>query len=379
MSFRNTHYEKDRLGLTLDGTWTTTFGSIENELRGGFWYEDQTRDEWRDWHAIESPNGFSPSSAPYWVQYSRSYPQETMKYYVQDSMTFGDVTVSLGAKQFFVEVEREDKFDSSVNDSVNSDSDVLWSGGFVWNLPADGAEVFGGYAENFKALSDLVLEREQANTDDIEPETSETIELGFRYTNDALRATAVIYQNDFENRLIFLGPDAVAGPNFDVGTNGSYFNAGGIESEGAELSLNYSITDALGLYLAYTYTDATYLGTGDSDVDAQNGIVPGNQVAGIAENLLVANLDWTSNLLFAGVSTKFTDDRQVNQANTWTADSFYLVDVYVGANFDSVGEGLRVNLTVNNALDEEYLGTISQNAAWIGGPRTAVISATLDF
>lgn len=379
LSFRNTHYEKDRTGITLDGTWTAEFGSVANELRGGIWYEDQTRDEWRDWHAIESPNGFDYASDPYWVQYSRSYPQEVLKLYIQDTVTSGDFAFSLGVKQFSVDVEREDLFDSSVNTSIDSDSDALFSGGVVWQAPVEGLEVFAGYAENFKALSDNILEREDAELDEIEPETSETLELGLRYNNDRIRASGVIYQNDFENRIIFLGPDAVAGPDFDIGTNGTYFNAGGIESEGLELSIDYSIMDELGLYASYTYTDATYLGTGDADVDEQNGIVPGNTVAGIAENLFVVSLDWSTDMYFAGASAKYTDDRPVNQSNTWTADGNVITDLYAGVNIDSVAQGLKLNLVINNALDEEYLGTISSNAAWIGGPRTVSFTASLDF
>lgn len=379
LSFRNTHYEKDRMGLTLDATWSTTFGSFENEVRGGLWYEDQTRDEWRDWHAIQSPDGFNYASEPYWVQYSRSYPQETLKYYIQDSLTAGDLTFNLGIKQFFVDVEREDLFDSSLNAGINSDSDLLFSGGVVWQMPTDGAELFVGYSENFKALSDLVLERPAADLDNIEPETSETVELGLRYRNDNMRVSAVVYQNDFENRLIFVSPDTSAGPDFTIGTNGTYFNAGGIESEGLELSLDYYLSDSLSAYFAFTYTDATYLGTGDTAVDTANGINPGNTVAGIAENLFVASLDWSTDMFFAGISNKYTGERQVNQDNTWQADAFLISDVYAGANFSSVGEGLSVTLTINNAFDEEYLGTISSNAAWIGAPRTAVLSATLDF
>jgi outer membrane receptor protein involved in Fe transport len=245
-----------------------------------------------------------------------------------------------------------------------------------------GLEAFFGYAENFKALNDLVLEREGADCENIDPGTSETLELGVRYDANGLRASAVIFQNDFENRLIFLAPDSEAGPNFLIGTNGAYFNAGGIESEGMELSVNYDINAAFSVYAAYTYIDATYLGSGDPLVDQQNGIIPGNTVAGIPENTFVTSLDWANDMIFAGLSVKYTGERFVNQLNTWETDSNVIADAYVGSNFDSLGgplSNLRVNLVVNNLLDEEYLGTISSNAAWIGGPRTVSLSATVDF
>lgn len=382
MSFRNTHYEKDRTGLTIDLTWDLELAGLDHELRAGIWYEDQTREEYRDWHSVDTRQGFVYRSQPYFIQYDRTYPQTTTKWYVQDSISNGPVTVTLGMKKFLVDVEREDNFDSSLDAEVNSDSDVLFSGGFVWETGIDGLEVFGGYAENFRALSDLVLERPAADIDGIEPETSENIELGLRYSAGSITASAVYFENDFENRLIFLDNSATAGPNFAIGTNGSYFNAGGIESDGLELSLDYEITSELNLFLAYTHTDATYLGSGDAAVDTTNGITPGNTVAGIPEDQFVASLDWTSGMFYAGVSAKHTSERFVNQANTWEADAYTITDVYVGATVDNLGNMVKsanFKLLVNNAFDKEHLGTIAENAAWLGGPRTVSLSATFDF
>ncbi|MEO0436494.1 MAG: TonB-dependent receptor [Pseudomonadota bacterium] len=381
-SFRNTHYEKDRTGLSIDLTWDHQVAGMDNQIRGGIWYEDQTRDEFRDWHNVDTRSGFSFNAEPYYIQYDRTYPQEVFKWYLQDSLTTDALTWTLGIKRFSVEVDREDNFDPSLNTGLESDSDTLFSGGVVWETPVDGLEAFAGYSENFKALNDLILERPAADFESIEPETSETMEVGLRYSAGRLRATAVYFQNDFENRIIFLGADTIAGPDFAIGTNGTFFNAGGIESQGFELAVDFGLTDSLNAYVAYSYNDATYLGTGDTTVDGANGIVPGNRVAGIPENMFVAALDWASGSWNAGVSAKYTGDREVNQSNTWTADAFTITDLYAGVSLDDFGnflDDLRLDLVVNNLFDEEYLGTIASNAAWIGGPRTYALTLTADF
>jgi outer membrane receptor protein involved in Fe transport len=82
------------------------------------------------------------------------------------------------------------------------------------------------------------------------------------------------------------------------------------------------------------------------------------------------------------VSLKFTGDRFVNIDNTWVADSYVLADVYLGTDLEELGgvfSNMNVHLTVNNLFDEDYLGTIAQNAAWIGGKRTTVLAVTMDF
>lgn len=382
MSFRNTHYKKSRSGLAMDLSWGMQLAGMDNEIRAGVWYEDQERDEYRDWHSVDTRVGFVYNPQPYFVQYSRTYPQTTTKWYLQNSLSTGPVTFTLGVKQFFVEVEREDHFDSSLNAKVDSDSDVLLSGGFVWETDIDGLEIFAGYAENFRALNDLVLERPAADIDGLEPETSENMELGLRYNSGDITASAVYFQNDFENRIIFLDNSTTAGPDFAIGTNGTFFNAGGIEASGLELSVDYAMNDQLNLFVAYTYNDATYLGSGDAAVDASNGIDSGNDVAGIPESQFAASVDWTSDMFYAGISAKYTGDRFVNQSNSWTADAYTTADLYVGARLDNVAgfaKGANVKLLVNNAFDKQYLGTIAENAAWLGGPRTISLSATLDF
>lgn len=382
-SYRHTHYEKDRSGLTLDLIWDTELAGYANEVRAGLWYEDATRDEYRDWHRIlDTSVGPDFDADPYWIQYSRSYPQESTKWYIQNSLDMQSVTISAGVKQFLVDVERLDLFGESNNVALNSDSDVLFSGGLVAQTAVEGMEVFVGYAENFKAISDLILERPDADIGTIEPESSTTTELGVRYVGGRLNATATYYQNDFDNRLIFVSATTATGPNYTIGTDGSYFNAGGIESSGLELAADYALTDEFSLYLSYSMNDASYLGTADTAVDDFLGLVAGNEVVGIAENQFVASLDWAGDHLSAGVSAKFTGERYADTANTWLVDSYVVTDAYLGTTIDNMGgflDGMNLNLVVNNMLDEDYLGSVVNNGAWIGAPRTVSLSASFDF
>ncbi|WP_319024700.1 TonB-dependent receptor domain-containing protein [Microbulbifer hainanensis] len=383
MSYRHTHYEKDRAGLTLDFTLENSIAGQQNQLRGGLWYEDGTRDEYRDWHKInDASRGPGFASTPYWVQYSRSYPQESTKWYLQDALTIDTLTLTLGAKQFLVDVEREDLFNASPDAAINSDSDILLSAGLAWQTGIEGTELFAGYAENFKAIGDSVLERPESDLDNLEPETSESTELGLRYSGDTLAATATYFRNTFDNRIIFLDNNTETGPSYLIGTNGSYFNAGGIDSDGLELLLNIDLNDNFDLYASYTLIDATYIGTGDAAVDAEQGLVAGNDVVGIADQMLALGLDWHSGPVYGGLSTKYTGDRPVDPANTWTADAYLVTDAYLGLTLGNTGNalsGIDLKLVVNNLFDEQYLGTVVAGGAWIGAPRTASLAATMDF
>ena len=110
-SHRHTHYEKERYGVNADVVWNTKIAGMPNTFRSGFWYEDYQREEYRDWHkTIDAASSPRPESNPYWIQYSREFPVETLMYYIEDELNVGFAKLRVGAKQFDVEVSKEDQF-----------------------------------------------------------------------------------------------------------------------------------------------------------------------------------------------------------------------------------------------------------------------------
>ncbi|MEZ6002267.1 TonB-dependent receptor domain-containing protein [Hyphomonas sp.] len=385
-SYRHTHYQKERTGLTADFDWKKSFANFDNTVRGGLWYEDATRYEYRDWHRIlDTRVGFDYDYQAYWVQYNREFPQTTFKWYLEDVININDFTVRLGLKQFNNKIERKDLFnptDPAENFSLDSESDVLLSGGVSWAPSAmPGVEVFAGYAENYKAIPDGVLEV-ISGSGIPDPETAENIEVGVRYAGDRLRGSAVYFDSTFENRLFPAPTEGVDGIDYLEASNGGYINGGGIDSSGFELTGEYLVNENLSLFTSYTYNDSTILGTGDTALDTAAGIYAGNVVPGIPKNMFVISADYQQDNFFGGLSTKWVDDRFVDLGNTWTADSYAQADLYVGVHGEQLSEDLAnvdFRLTVNNLFDESYLAGISGGGAWISAPRTVVFTATADF
>ncbi|MEQ9002082.1 MAG: TonB-dependent receptor, partial [Pseudomonadales bacterium] len=190
------------------------------------------------------------------------------------------------------------------------------------------------------------------------------------------------YDIEFDDRIFFLSAESVTGPDYLSGDNGSYFNAGGIESDGVEVSASYEVSETLSIYAAYTMNESTYIGTGDPLVDAAQGVTPGNDVVGVAENLFVLSFDWVRGPIAAGISGKYTDERPVTLDNGWIAEDYWMVDAYLnlsGGELNPALQGIEAALVVNNLLDKNYLGGISGQGAWIGAPRTVALSISATF
>lgn len=382
-SYRHSHYGKERVGLTLDGDWFGELAMGGNRLRAGLWAEDGRRDLGRDWHKImDARVSQRYDDTPYWRQYDWEFPQSIIKWYVEDTLFAGPLAINAGVRQYLVEVGRRDHFGETAELSVSSDSDLLLSGGFTYTAPISGLELFAGYAQNFKSLSDRLLEVPGRSLEGLEPETADNLDFGLRYTGDRLAATATYYRIDFQNRIFFLSPQTAAGPNYLIAGGGSYFNAGGIDSRGLELSATLRVTDSTSFYTAWTRNDATYVGTGDPLVSAAQGVRPGSQVVGVPRTLVVVSADHSGEPVAAGISAKYTGARGITLDGSWSADAYWLLDAYFRWSAGRISQrfqGLEVALIGNNLLDRAYLATIGGQAAFLGAPRTVSLNVTASF
>ena len=381
-SYRHSHYGKDRIGLTLDEEWFTTIGAAGSRLRAGIWYEDSRRDLGRDWHQMLDPTlSFKWNEQAYWHQYEWDFPQHVFKWYVEETLYAGPFALSGGVKQFLIGVSREDLFNVDPDLAVDSDSKLLVSGGVTYETPVEGLNLFAGYAENFKAISANLLEVPGRSLDLLEPETASNIDVGLQYSGDRVALGATWYTIDFKNRIFYLGPQTTAGPNYLIPGGGAYFNAGGIDTSGIELSATVQMPSQTSFYTAYTFNDSAYVGSGDPLVDANQGIVAGTDVTGVPDRLWVVSLD-RSGPLGMGLSAKYTSSRRVSLRSDWYADAYWLVDAYIsfsGAALSDLLRSTEFSIVANNLLDKAYLSAITENAAWLGAPRTISMTATVSF
>lgn len=382
MSYRHTHYEKSRIGLTANFDLTLD----NHDISMGLWIEKNERDESRDWHKVIDARVYHHfDSSPYWIQYDNEFTTDTVKLYVEDTFSFNDFTVNIGAQKYLVDVDKFDKFAGQVTGKVDSDSDVLFSIGGIYSVNEE-IELFAGFSENFSAINDGVLEADSSSLTEIEPETAENMELGLRYNTQNIQLSATYYQINFDNRVTFIAPGSDPGViDYSVGTNGSYLNVGGIESKGLELSLNYRINDNLSVYSSYTKNLSEYL---DAIPDADFN--EGDTVNDSIEDMFVLSFDYTKGDIYLGTSVKYTGERGIAEKILSENPSLQPAESYTIFNFNagysatidnSTFKTLDIAFVVSNVTDEDYLSTGTGNGAafFIGAPRTATITFTTSF
>jgi len=376
-SYRHTHYKKKRIGVTADASYQI---GEANTLRAGIWWEKSDRDESRDWHrVIDSLSGIEFDNTPYWVQYDRSFEIDTLMLYAEDTLELGPVTLRAGIKKFLVDLGRTDNFGNEADLSLESDSDILFSAGAVVDV-TDGLEFFAGFSQNFAAIKDGVIEGRASETNpnvpDLQPETADNYDLGFRFSNDWLRASVTGYYIKFNNRITFVASgDPVGGIDFLEEGEGTYLNVGGVESKGVEASISADFANHWNIYGALTVNNSEYTETTAS-------VVEGNKVALAPEFQFVGTLSYYKDGIRAGVSAKHIGEYFGDFANTQQLPSYTLVDAWVGYTLQDTIPGVQsidISLNVTNLTDKRYLGGGTAGSYFIGPERQATANLTVKF
>ncbi|MFC3053566.1 TonB-dependent receptor [Kordiimonas pumila] len=377
-SYRHTHYKKQRFGVTADAAYTI---GESNTIRAGLWWEDSDRDESRDWHkVIDSLSGINFDNIPYWVQYDRNFTTKTLMLYAEDTFTLGDLSLRGGIKKFMVDLDRSDNLGNEADQSLESDSDILFTAGALYQA-TENLEIFAGFSQNYAAIKDTIIEGTASvvNPDipDLEGETADNFDFGLRYSNNWLHATITGYYIKFNNRITFVSAgDPVGGVDYLEEGEGAYLNVGGIESKGIEASISADFANYWNLYSSLTINKSEY-----SDTTAE--VVEGNKVALAPEFQLVGTLSYFRDGVRAGVSAKHVGERYGDFANTQELPAFTTVDAWVGYTLDEGSipgiSSIDISLNVSNLTDKRYLGGGTPGSYFLGSERQATANLTLTF
>jgi iron complex outermembrane recepter protein len=382
-SYRHTHYDKDRYGLTSNLQWTFD----THQIRAGLWYEQQQRTQSRDWHQVLDAKVYHYyNDAPYWVQFNDDYEQDVLKMYLQDKVQIGELQITVGVQQYMVDVTRDDQFNTANNGKLNSDSDLLPSVGLVYSLTND-LELFSGYSENFKAIPDTLLNTVGQDFNSLEPETAENLDLGIRYQGNTVNASATLYSIKFNNRITLLAYQEVDGaPDYLTELDGTFVNVGGVKSKGLEANVNWRFTDNFSVTSALTLNDSTY-------TENVNGYRSGDNVAAIPEKMLSMDLNYNQGNYRAGLGAKYTGTyfgaakrAVINNVAQWNRDeipAYTLLNLYAGYRVDlaqgAAIQTLDLALTFNNLTDKAYIAGGQEGAYLLGAERTASFTVSLGF
>lgn len=296
----------------------------------------------------------------------------------------GNVTFAgRGTTQYIAPYARTVKYD-----------DILPNLGATYRF-GEGHSVYASYAENLSAprTDSLYAVRRLADgsiaNPTVQPESTQTFDVGYRYTTPTVVAQVAGFATSYDNRIVNTWDE-------DLSTFVDR-NVGAVELRGLEGSVGWSPIEALSLYASASFMDSELK---DNYVYNVSGGVPqilmteGKELVETPNVMFSGRVNYDFNDIFsAGLQAKHTGERWITDVNDMKADSFTVVDADARIDFAPMGyEGTYLQLNLTNIFDEKYYAGLGTRAsatpgtlgygvpfAQVGAPRTFVATLRMAF
>lgn len=305
---------------------------------------------------------------------------ETTSFAVADTLAFADerVLFTLGARYQIIEQHTYDYNTGAENCSVTPGGDRIC--GYDDNTttpivalvvkPSDTISLYANYAEGLIRgdqvpssinVGGTVIVPDNAG-ENLAPFVSKQYEVGAKYDGNTLGATLSVFRVTQATAIL----DGTV-----VRDDGEQRN------QGVELSWYGQLMPSLRVLGGITLLEATYEKT-------QGGLNEGNDIIGVPDTMANIGVEWdVVSALSVDGRLVYTSSQAADVTNTLEVPSWTRLDV--GARYThSWGEkSLTVRARVDNVTDRDYWasvgGSFGSNYMVLGGPRTFVLSASLDF
>lgn len=400
-SYRNSTYYHTRSGVVLNGRYELG----NHNIRAGVWFETLDRDFGREWLRYDDirKGPILVGGSVYRQDFEQNFKTDLIKLHIADDWTVNDrLTVNFGLQHFIIDIsgttKDESRFsaDGTYNGptaaSVNSDSsELLPSLGAVYDV-TDSLQIFGGYARNFGAIGDWALEKTGTDFKKLEPEITQNLELGARYTTSKIAAAATVFRTENDNAIIFLDEtfaSSTGGINYNVGTGGTYVNApGGIQTTGVEASARVKLTQELGAYLSVTALNSEYsaaFNAANYGASRRTVVAAGNKVPGTPDLLVGGALDYRKGPFTGSLTARYVGESEGDAQNRpeLVVPSYTLIDLSGSYRLETSGNGyVEAQVAINNITNERYIGGILDefNQRYTpGAPRTVHFTLSVGF
>jgi len=274
--------------------------------------------------------------------------------HVQYKFSVGRFTAIPGVRYENIKLERKDygktdpeRSGTDLSERSNQAGVVIPGIGIDYKF-SDQLSLFTGVHKGFSPPSSM---------EDAKEEKSVNYELGARFNRSGLAGQAVLFLNDYSN---LLGSDLAAAGG--AGSN-EQFNGGEVIAKGLELQLNYDLLSkyngswSLPITLAYTYTDAEFKSSFDSEFEGWGSVTEGDNLPYLAKNQFSLSIGVESGDLRVNLSSKYMDEMrtvagQGDILQEFKTDNYFVLDL--GSEY-SISRAISLFGSIKNFTNQSYV------------------------
>ncbi|MEP9359469.1 TonB-dependent receptor [Sphingomonas sp. KR3-1] len=375
VQIRDTRYTIDRTGVVGSVRWDVGF----NRFEAGLWVEQNTSSAARYiWTHVTGPFDLGqflegqPDTAQ-WVQQTK---WKTQQFYVQDTVKLFDdaLSIDFGFKSTYsksnayalrgIAKAAPPATTQFATGALTAKDNFLPEVGIHWQV-AQGHELYASYAENMamyqggfklgpQSVTQTVWNQQGAT---LKPETSKSLEGGYRYVSGPLQVSLSGYHVKFDHRLLQYNP-CPTNQQQNPGCGNSFHNAGSVTSDGAELGILWKPTSWLNWYNSASLNKTTYDQNLVWSLGTTTAVLPtaGKQQVDTPKTMLASVLSVKQAGFSASLQGKYTGRRYYTYTNDQSFAPVTTFDFGMGYDFGTLGfvKNAKLSLNVTNLTNKRY-------------------------
>ena len=315
--------------------------------------DEMDRFQWEDRYGMQNGKLVMTTQATKGSDSNRIDSAEATAVFIEDRFTFGDMTVTAGARYEEITLKRDDwgKTDSDRTETPSKSShavDVIVPGiGFEYainDFQSVSIGVHKGFAPPGPGTAGV-------KENEVEPEISINTEIGFK-SNKGLNSLEFTYfTNSYEN---LIGADTAA----SGGGTDELFNGGAVDISGFELYLRRILIDTGSMQIPF---EISWTNTSSEFQESFDGfwgdVSKGDELPYIPDNLITLNLGLNIDKFSSNISLKKTPKMRTvagsgRLLNLNSTDELTIIDVGLRYAFD---DSITLSFNINNFLNDNSI------------------------
>jgi len=285
--------------------------------------------------------------------------------YAQATWHFADAwSLTAGVRHSDVKFNSDDHYitDANPDDSGHVDYGATTPvAGLMWRL-SDIAHIYASYGKGFETptFNELAYRADGGAglAFNLVPAKSQNSELGIKLRpTETIDASVAVFNADTKNELTIAT---------NSGGRTTYQNIPKAQRRGAEAGLNAQVADDWRLQFALTWLDATFrspfLTCPGTPCTTEVPVPAGTRIPGVPKQDFFASVQWGHDIGWrAALKGDYVGSVPVNDLNTDSAPSYFVMSADVGYGFTISSGQLRTFFSIDNLFDRKYAGSVIVN------------------
>lgn len=360
ISIRTSEYDISRKGLMSDLNWD--FGT--NDVNVGFWMERSNLGFARNFYDVtgaQDTNFFF--SNPRSTVFKQQFTTTTTQFYLQDTLALmdGAMKLNFGFKTPKVSTDAISLVGSRAAGTLTAKKNLLPQIGLSYKLNKN-HELFTSLSKNMRAYQPGVagpFSQSQtafnASSTSLKPETSTSLDLGYRFKSSDIQGSIVLYHTDFSDRLL-----SVANCPGIAGCPNTFVNVGKVATNGIEALAVWKLAPEWSWFNSATLNDSKYK---SNYLDKTIVVVEGKQVVDTPKLMFNTELSYETGSWFTRLGGKYTAVRYYTFLNDGKVPAYTIGNLALGYKQKSFSalKDVTLQLNVTNLFNKKYFSTIGSN------------------